>query len=300
MGESGKIFESVFLLTTGISVLLLVLITGLMVFFVIRYRSSRNPVPSDIEGNALLEVAWIVIPTIIVLVMFYYGWTGYRTLQQAPPGAMLVKVTAKMWSWDFAYENGRKSKELVVPVDRPVRLEMQSEDVIHSFFIPAFAVKQDIVPGMTNGMWFSGEVTGTFDIFCAEYCGTGHSKMLSLLKVVPVGEFESWLKGAEAGAKPAENPGKKLLDEKGCTGCHSLDGSDLLGPSLKGVFGRKTTVKTAGKERVITADEDYIRKSMLEPGADVVKGFDDLMPSQAGLLNDQEIGAIMEYLEKLK
>lgn len=287
--------DQAFVFILGTSVVLLIGVTVAMVFMVIKYRRSKNPNPAQIEGNVTLETLWTVLPTILVLVMFYYGWAGFKVMRTIPEDAMPVTVKAQMWSWVFEYENGKQSSELIVPTGRPVKLALESADVIHSFYVPAFRLKEDCVPGRHNHAWFEATRDGEYNIFCAEYCGERHSKMLSLVKAIPAAEFDEWL-GVNAG--PATGP--ELLAIKGCTACHSLDGSKVVGPTFKGVFGRTETVVTDGVKREIVVDEDYIRHSMLEPKADIVEGYPDVMPAQGSLLKPEEIDAVVEVLKGLK
>jgi cytochrome c oxidase subunit 2 len=185
--------DNVFILIIAISVFFLVLVTGAMIYFVIKYRRKKNPVSENITGNTTLEIVWTVVPTILVLVIFYYGWAGFKLLREAPSDAMLVKVTGKMWFWTFDYENGKKSDTLLyVPLGKPVRFELQSTDVLHSFYIPEYRIKEDVVPGRTNYMWIDPVKLGRFDIYCAEYCGLNHSYMLGKVVVMPQEEFYAW------------------------------------------------------------------------------------------------------------
>jgi cytochrome c oxidase subunit 2 len=286
--------DKAFIFILGTSVLLLIGLTAVMIYFLVRYRRSKNPNPAQIADNATLETLWTVLPTILVLVMFYYGWAGFKVMRDIPDDAMPVTVKAQMWSWVFEYENGKQSTELIVPTGRPVSLNLESADVIHSFFVPAFRLKEDCVPGRTNHAWFESTRDGEYNLFCAEYCGERHSAMLSLVKSIPGKEFDEWL-GVDLGP-PA---GTQLLKLKGCVACHSIDGSKLIGPSFKGVLGRTEKVVTDGVVREITVDEDYIRKSILEPNADLVEGYQALMPAQGDLLTDEEIEAIIEVIKEL-
>jgi cytochrome c oxidase subunit II len=303
VGVSGRIVENVFLYIGAISVFLLILITFLMVYFTIRYRRKKHPQPVQIIGSTWLEITWTVIPTFLVLTMFYYGYVGFHTLKSPPKNAMKVRVIASQWAWLFEYENKVNAPELRVPVGKPVELLLTSRDVIHSFYLPAFKIKQDAVPGMETRLWFEPTRTGTYDVLCAEYCGLQHSYMLTKVAVVPEADFNQWLKQmqkkreAEAAKEPA---GLRLFQEKGCKACHTIDGTLLVGPTLKGLFGKKVTVVTEGKERTITADESYLRKSLIEPGADVVKGFPPIMPSQKGVSTDAEINELVKYIKELK
>ena len=217
-----------------------------------------------------------------------------------------------MWSWSFEYENGKQSTELYVPVGKAIKVNLESEDVLHSFFIPAYMVKQDAVPGLTQFVWFLPEKEGTYNIFCAEYCGQRHSYMITKCVVVPGEEFAKWVESDVAIVSPAEGAseeelqaqlaqaGERLSVLKGCNACHSVDGSPLVGPTYKGLYGKTEMVITDGTRREVTVDDAYIRRSMLEPNADLTEGFQPLMPSQAGLVTDEEIDALIAYLKTLQ
>jgi len=189
-----KEVDGVFLLILGVSVLLLILITVLMVYFVIKFNRKKNPRPKNIKGNVTLEIIWTVIPTILVVGMFYYGWYGYKKMTAAPKDSFEIKVTAKMWQWEFDYPNGLKTDTLVVPINKPIKLNLQSIDVNHSLFIPAFRIKKDVIPNKDNYLWFIAEETGIYDIACAEYCGLRHSYMYSKLYALHQNEFDDWYK----------------------------------------------------------------------------------------------------------
>jgi cytochrome c oxidase subunit 2 len=294
--------DNVFLLIVGISLVLLVGVTGTMVWFAFRYRRSKHPRAENIEGNLALEIVWTVLPTLLVLAIFWVGWKGFVFMRTVPDDAMLVKVTARMWSWHFTYENGAAGEVLKLPLNRPVKLAITSDDVLHSLSIPAFRVKEDAVPGRENYLWFQPGIAGSYDLFCTEYCGMGHSAMVTKVEIMPEEEFASWYTAAakQAAARAVRPDGAKLFAEKGCVACHSIDGSPKVGPSLKGVFGHRMTVLTNGKERQITADEAYLRRSLLDPTADIVKGFPPIMPSQKGALSDVELDALIEYLKTLQ
>jgi cytochrome c oxidase subunit 2 len=245
---------------TGISLLLLVGITVAMIYIIIRYRASRNPKAKQIHGNVPLEVTWIVIPTIIVIFMFFKGYEGFQFMRNAPSDAMEVKVLAQKWFWTFEYpEAGITSDQLYVPVNTPVKLKLTSpaNDVVHSFYLPAFRVKEDCVPGRENHMWFEAEKVGEYNVFCAEFCGKDHSKMLTLMHALPRDEYDRWLKtkildqNKPIVVEPAMDPeseeikardGKKLF-ETYCISCHGKEGQGGL------VEGARTFTKLEGWKR---------------------------------------------------
>ena len=205
-----------------------------------------------------------------------------------------------MWSWSFEYENGAKGDILRVPVDKAVLLLLTSQDVIHSFYIPAFKIKQDAVPGMENRLWFKPTQAGAYDVLCAEYCGVQHSYMLTKVEVLPEEEFRKWYeaKGQEVKVAKVTAGGPQLFVERGCKACHSVDGSPLLGPTLKGIFRKNVVVITSGKEQTVVTDETYLRKSILEPGAEIVKGYPSIMPVQP--FAEEEINELVDYIKQLK
>lgn len=297
--------DGVFWYIVGVSLFFFVGIVAFMIYCAIKYNRKKRPFGSHIEGNVPLEIIWTLVPTLVVLTMFYYGWVGFKDERTVPKDAMVVDVTASMWSWLFEYQNGKQSEILFVPVGKPVRLNMYSQDVIHSFFVPAFRIKEDIVPEMSNYMWFKATETGVFDVFCAEYCGLRHSKMLSKVIVLSQEDFDSLYHNPKA-LKPEEEeeegppPGKALTKVHWCFSCHTTDGSTLVGPSFKGIFGAKRKVMTGDQEREITVDDGYLRKSMLEPNADIVKGTKPLMPSYKTVITEQEMDHMVDYLKTLK
>lgn len=290
--------DPVFMFILGACILLLTGITAVMVAFVIRYHRSRSPEPtSQAASNLWLEIVWTALPTVLVLAMFYYGWSSYLSLRQVPPGAMAVTAVARMWSWSFEYPNGRTSPRLYVPVGKPVRVDLVSKDVLHGFYIPAFRVKRDVVPGMKNHVWFVAPEAGSHDIFCSVYCGTGHSAMITTVEAVPEAEFQAWL--AQREEKKGEGRGRELLEKNGCLGCHSLDGAQKVGPTFKGIWGRSVTVVTGGAERTTTVDETYLKRAIREPGADLVTGYPPVMPPYPSL-SDREVEEIVDFLKELK
>lgn len=303
----GNQVDKVFLGILAISVFFLVLITFLMVLFVIKYRRGKNPTPKNIHGNTWLEITWTVIPTILVTGIFYYGWISYNQMRTVPEGAETIKVKGRMWSWEFEYKNGLKTDTLFVPLNKPVKLALASQDVIHSFYVPAFRLKRDVVPGINNWIWFEPKILGSYDILCAEYCGLQHSYMLATLTVLPKDEFAKWYEKKSAALNTGNTPAaiddtdqRKIIVTKGCIACHSTDGTVSVGPSFLGMYGRNITVLTGGKERKVVVNGDYIAKSILEPEVDITKGFEPLMPAPDGGITKEEINQIIEFIKNLK
>jgi cytochrome c oxidase subunit 2 len=309
--NSTEAVDTAFHVLLAVSLTMLVLVTTLMVGFAVKYHRKRHPTAEQVKGNTLLEIVWTVIPTLLALGMFYIGWTGYKVMRRPPDNALQVSATGRMWSWEFKYGNGKSSTELYVPQGVPVKVNLKSADVIHSFYIPAYRVKQDVVPGMETYTWFQPVDTGRYDIFCAEYCGQRHAYMRSKVVVVPPDEFKRWLEtDVEPAALPASGTGteedrlaqlrkagERLSSIKGCVACHSTDGSRLVGPSYKGLFGKTETVVTDGRPRQVVVDDEYVRRSIAEPAADIVEGYQPVMPKLE--LTEEEITAIVEYLKTL-
>ncbi len=300
--------DDAFLLIIGISVFFLISITVAMIMFIVKYNRKKNPVATQIHGSTTLEIVWTVIPILLVLLMFYYGWKGFHPMKaKAPENSLTIKTTARMWSWSFQYPDGRVTDSLYIPVGKPVRLELISPDVIHSLYIPSFRVKQDIVPGKPDIMWFIPQKLGRYDIFCTEYCGLQHSFMISAVNVMSDSAYNSWYKDttqvAET-AKTGELPGAKglsVLKKNGCLACHSLDGSKLVGPTYKGLYGKTETVTANGQDKQIKADDAYITRSIYEPNAEVVKGYvPGMMLSYKNSITEEEINQIIEYFKTLK
>ena len=289
--------DKAFYIIFGISGVMLLGVTVVMIYFTWRYNRKRYPVPlSQKNTNLWLETTWTIIPTILVMVMFWYGWEGYLSLRNIPDNAVPIHASARMWSWLFTYENGKTSDKLYVPVGQPVKVHLTAEDVLHSFYVPAFRVKRDTVPGMDNYVWFVADQPGSYDLFCAEYCGVGHSAMITTVEAVPMTEFSAWLV-----SRPADtDAGKTLLQKHGCLGCHSLDGSPMVGPSFQGIGGRQVVVTSNGESRTLTSDRDYLEKAILEPAADIVEGFPPTMPSYAGRIPEEDLSGILDYLTGLK
>ncbi len=286
------------------SLVLTIGLIAVIVYFVYKYRrQSENEVTPLITHNNALEVTWSVIPLIMVLIVFSWGYQVFMNQEVVPDDAYEVNVTAQKWIWQFQYENGARSTgELHVPAGRPVKLVMSSNDVIHSFFVPDYRLKKDVVPGRYTEMWFNAPEPGESIIFCTEYCGTGHSDMIGNVIVHEEEEFENWLaENSSGGSKPDDLPpaewGKQLAQEYACNTCHSTDGSDMVGPTWQGLFGHDVQLSDGS---TVTADENYIRESILEPNAKVVEGYPAVMNTYQGQLNNEQINAIIEYIKTLE
>lgn len=290
--------DKAFLIISGISLFFLIGITLAMIIFVVKFNKKRNPVAKNVKESKRLEIIWTVIPTILVLIMFYYGWVGYAPMREIPSDAIPVKAIGRMWSWSFEYENGKVSPTLRVPIKKAVKLDLFSPDVLHSLYIPAFRIKEDVVPGVNNKMWFRAQEIGSYDILCAEYCGDRHSYMLSKVEVMTQEEYDAWYYSEDKFANEAE-AGYSVLQANGCIACHSLDGSRLVGPSFKGLFGSTKTVTTNGKPRQITADEAYINESIYNPSADIVESYPAVMISYKESISEEQLKQIAAYLKTI-
>jgi cytochrome c oxidase subunit 2 len=291
---------------TWLSIIFFILITILLVYFSFKYkRKTENDETPHITGNETLEIIWTIIPSALLMVIFVYGFVVYKDMRTPPPEAVEVNVTAKQWLWVFKYPNGQSTiNELYVEHNRPVKMVMRADDVLHSFFVPAFRVKQDVVPGMYTQLWFKPTKVGTYDLFCTEYCGKDHSNMLAKVYVMSPEAFARWERGGDEeegiGAVVAKSPeelGQKLYEKNGCAACHTLDGSNSVGPTFKGLFGKTEPLQDGTS---VLADENYLRESILLPQEKIVAGYAPVMPSFKGLLKDEEVDAIIAYIKTLK
>jgi cytochrome c oxidase subunit 2 len=297
-------YNTAFYFIAGISLLLLVGLTTTMIYFIYRYNKKKNPVPTEIKGNLPLEIIWTVIPLILALFMFHFGWAGWKPTTNPPKDAMNITCIARMWNFMFLYENGKQSPDLIVPLNTPVKIKLISLDVIHSLFIPDFRIKSDIVPGTQKYMWFLPEREGKYKIFCAEYCGLQHSYMRSTVVVMPKDKYDAWY--AES-AKPApvtgSGPGaagEAIMRTQGCFACHTPDGTKLIGPSYLNLYGSDLVVLKDGKETTVKADDAYIKECIVDPNYQVVKGYPKgLMQSYRNTLSDSDIANIISYLKTL-
>lgn len=292
--------DNAFMLILGISFFFLIGITTVMIIFLFKYSRKKNKKPARFEGSVKLEIIWTVIPLILVILMFYYGWIGFAPMRQVPDDAMKINVTGKMWEWIFTYENGKSSPDLYIPVDKPIRLDLYSPDVNHSLFIPAFRVKEDVVPGYDNYLWFTPYYIGDYEILCAEYCGLMHSYMTAKAKVVSQEEFDTWLADFTPVEKQTEHEGLLIINANACTACHSLDGTKLVGPSFKNLWDSKKVVIVDGAEKEIIVDAEYLKKSIYDPNLEIVKGFNKgLMRSYKDVLSQEDVEKIVEYFKTI-
>lgn len=295
-----------FAIILGISIFFLIAITVVMLIFIRKYRRDKHPEAIQNEGSTKLEIIWTVIPLGLVMVMFYFGWMGWKPMKDPPPDAMRVTAIARMWNFKFEYSNGKLTDSLYVPVNQPVVLDLKALDVLHSLYIPAFRVKEDMVPGNMKQMWFVPGQVGSYDLFCTEYCGLEHSYMYTGVRVMHEDEFEKWLNDTTAlapvvaeDATPADQ-GYQVLVKNGCNACHSSDGSKLVGPSYKGGWGTMHAVNSGGEKTEVMYDEEYVRRSIYDPGADIADGFSKgLMLSYEGLVSEEEVELIIEYIKSL-
>lgn len=288
------------------SVLLSLAIFVAIFHFVTKYRAksraANEHAQKSAEHNTVLEIVWSVLPLFVVIALFVWGFKGFIDLRTPPKGAMELHANAQKWKWTFDYKcpsGGYTDDTLHVPIDRPVRMLISSVDVLHALYIPSFRTKMDAVPGRYTDLWFQATQAGNHPIFCAEYCGTSHSNMLSQVVVHPAGEYEKWL---DATCKAADSElgaprGAKLYSKQGCDTCHTTDGTPKIGPTWKGLFGKMETMADGKQYKV---DENYLRESMLDPSAKVTQGFAPSMPTYKGKLSDKDIDGLIEYIKTLK
>lgn len=291
--------DRVFYLILVICSLLFLLVVGLMTFFLVRYRRlPGRKAEKTATQNILLEATWTVIPVVIVGVIFYQGFVAYMRMQTAPPGCYDLRVSARQWAWQFIYPNGHIDDNLHVPAGEPVRLTMTSEDVIHGLWIPALRVKMDVVPGRYTSVWFRADKPGAYDLLCTEYCGDEHSSMLATVEVQTREDYDAWLKDAANYLKtlPPAEAGKLLYKRRGCAQCHSTDGTAGTGPSFLGIFGKSQKMADG---RSVIIDDNYIRESILEPQAKIVAGYQPVMSTYKGLVSDDDITALIEFIKSL-
>ncbi len=314
MGESGSLHmppanstiagevDALFYFIFYTAIVLFVLVMAFTTYFIIKYRrKGKRELTSGVAHNTKLEILWTVIPAILVIIVFVWGFKTYLRMNIAPADALEIKATGQKWFWVFDYPNGANSmNDLVVPAGKPVKLLMSSQDVIHSFFVPDFRVKMDVLPNRYTITWFEAINPGEYDIYCTEYCGKGHSEMLGKVKVLNEEDYEAWLAAAAVDIPEGmslEEAGAQLYTSKACATCHSIDGSPGVAPSFLAKFGSKEAL-VDGSE--VLVDENYVRESILNPQAKIVQGYQPVMPTYQGVLTDRQIDALIAYMKTLK
>jgi cytochrome c oxidase subunit II len=288
--------DAVYYFLVGVSVFFAGLIFFLLFYFAVKYRRrSEAEQPRPIVGALRLELAWTIIPLGLVMVTFGWGASLFFTTMHPPSDALEIYVVGKQWMWHFQHQEGpREINELHVPVGRPVKLLMTSQDVIHSFYVPAFRIKMDVVPGRYTTIWFQATKVGAYHLFCAEYCGTAHAGMGGRVLVMKPTQYEQWL-GGGAGVEPLAMAGERLFEQLGCGTCHRAD-TGGRGPVLSGLFGKPVPLQTGA---MVTADERYLRESILNPRAQLVAGYPPIMPPYEGQISEEGLLQIIAYIKSL-
>ena len=294
--EMAREIDALYFFGLGVATVFSLLIAFLVIFFAIRYRRTHpDEVGQREQAPAWLELVWSIVPLGILLFMFGWGAKVFFEARRPPANAVEYYVTAKQWMWKFQHPQGnREINHLHVPVGVPIKLIMTSEDVIHSFFVPAFRVKMDVLPGRFTHLWFEVERAGTYRLFCNEYCGVEHSLMIGSVTALEPAAYEEWLAGGQPPLTLAQT-GERLFSEKTCDTCHRSE-SGALGPALNGVYGREITFDDG---TTITADENYLRESILEPRARLVQGYQALMPTFQGQVDEEELLLLIDYVKSL-
>jgi cytochrome c oxidase subunit 2 len=287
--------DALYFFIIAVSAFFALVVAGAVIFFGVKYRRRHEgEVGARIEGNLVLELLWSVIPTMIAMVMFGWGASVYYHLRRAPDEAIQVYAVGKQWMWKFQHLEGqREINELHVPVGRAVKVTMTSEDVLHSLYFPSFRQKMDVIPGRYTTLWFEATKAGTYHMFCAEYCGTNHSRMIGQVVVMEPAAYQAWLAGGGEGSLAQR--GAALFQQLACNSCH-LDTGQGRGPSLKDLFG--TLVELQDGSTVIV-DEAYLRESILNSQAKIVRGFQPLMPTFQGLISEEGLISLIEHVKSL-
>jgi cytochrome c oxidase subunit 2 len=294
--EQAASIDALYFFLLAVSAFFAILIALLIVVFAVKFhRKHDDEVGEAIHGSLALELLWTIIPLGITMVMFVWGAQVFFHMTRPPKGAMEIYVVGKQWMWKVQHMDGaREINELHVPIGRPVKLIMGSEDVIHSFFIPAFRVKADVVPGRYNTLWFTATQPGQYHLFCTQYCGTKHSAMIGWVTAMEPGDYQAWLSGGSSGGTMAEN-GAKLFQDLACSTCHVENGQGR-GPVLKGVYGHTVLLQNG---QTITMDDAYIRESILTPQAKIVAGYGPIMPTFQGLVSEEQLLQLIAYVKSL-
>jgi cytochrome c oxidase subunit 2 len=293
--QAGQI-DALYFFLVAVTAFFTALIGILVVVFAVKFhRKHDTEVGTAIHGSLALELLWTIIPLGITMVMFAWGAQVFFHMTRPPKGAMEIYVVGKQWMWKAQHMDGaREINELHVPIGKPVKLIMGSEDVIHSFFIPDFRVKADVVPGRYNTLWFTATKAGRYHLFCTQYCGTKHSAMIGWVTAMEPSDYQAWLGGGPAGGSMAEN-GAKLFQDLACSTCH-LENGQGRGPVLKGAYGKPVTLQSG---QTVTVDDAYIRESVLNPQAKVVAGFQPIMPTFQGLVTEEQLLQLIAYIKSI-
>ena len=295
------VVDNAFIFIFSVAIFFITGITAFMIYSVIKFNRKKGIPARQFEGSNTLEIIWTAVPLILVMIMFFVGWRGFAPMRKPPKDALVITAIGRMWEWEFDYGNNMKSRDLVVPINKPVRLNLHSEDVNHSLFIPAFRVKEDVIPGYNNFLWFIPTIEGEYEVLCTEYCGLLHSGMLAKAKVVDPAVYEKWYAELKTTTDIPQPEGFILLQSTGCLACHSIDGNKLVGPSFKGLYGSQRTVTEGNSEINVTVDDAYIVRSIYDPDIQIVSGYQKgLMKSYRDLLTEENLRTITEYIKTLE
>jgi cytochrome c oxidase subunit 2 len=288
--------DALYFFLVGLTAFFSLLIAGLIVYYAVKFRRRRpDQVGARIHGGMVLEITWTAIPLLIVMVIFVWGSSVYFAIARPPDETLNIYVVGKQWMWKFQHLDGqREINELHVPVGRAVKLITTSEDVIHDLFVPAFRVKADVLPGRYVNIWFQPTKPGRYHLFCAEYCGTQHSRMVGDVIVMDPPEYQAWLSGGAPEGSLA-SAGAKLFADLACNTCHRPDAQGR-GPVLDGLFGKTVTLQNG---EMVTVDEAYVRESILTPAAKITAGFQPIMPTFQGLVTEDQLLQLVEYIKSL-
>jgi cytochrome c oxidase subunit 2 len=288
--------DALFFALIGIAVFYIVVVCLPILYFLVKYRQGSGADRSNPpEGSNLVEIGWTAFPTLMGLGLFCWGAVDYFKIERKPDNAVEVQVVGKQWMWKLQHAEGKREiNELHVPIGRTVALTMTSQDVIHSFFVPAFRVKQDVVPGRYTSEWFKATRAGEYHIFCSQYCGAQHSRMVGRVIVMPPGQYERWLKSGEQ-TESIALAGERLFRDRGCSGCHAPN-SKFHAPLLEGLYGKPVPLSNG---TIVTADDQYLRDSILQPAKQIAAGYDNIMPSFAGHLREEEVMQLIAYLKSI-
>jgi cytochrome c oxidase subunit II len=289
--------DALYFFLLGVAGFFTILIAGLIVYFAVKYRRrAPNAIGVALQGGTLLEIVWTVVPFLITMVIFVWGASVYFAMASPPPGTLNIYAVGKQWMWKFQHLDGqREIDELHVPVGRDVKIIATSEDVIHDFYVPAFRVKADVIPGRYVNIWFQATKPGRYHLFCAEYCGTRHSGMTGDVIVMEPADYQAWLSGGAPEGSLASG-GEKLFADLACNTCHRPD-SQGRGPVLDGLFGKTIALQDGD---MVTVDEGYVRESILNPSAKIAAGYQPIMPTFQGLVTEDQLLQLVEYVKSLQ